>query len=327
MDRKLDDLLYALMQNMTVSVSGEKLARDLGVSHSTLIHRVNKLREHGVEIRGELFTGFRLERLPDVLLPQVIRSRLRTAYLGKTIYHFYEVNSTNVFARRLLDHRNDTPEGTLVLAETQTAGRGRLGRSWFSEPGSGLYFSFVLKPKVSAQYVPLLTLGTAVALHNAVERCTGVDIDIKWPNDLLIGRRKICGILAEMQAEVDSVQTLIMGVGLNVNHQAMPVDLQDRATSLRLATGRRYSRIELLAESLEEMERLLERFQKEGPSAITVPWSRSSSFTEGRSIEVHDGFRSISGVTRGLQASGALRVEQADGSIEEVFSGDLIRWS
>lgn len=327
MDRKLDNLLYSLMQSMTVAVSGEKLARELGVSHSTLIHRVNRLRDHGVEIRGELFTGFRLERLPDVLLPQLIRPRLRTSILGKNIYHFYEVNSTNDFARRLLGHGTGAPEGTLVLAERQTAGRGRMGRNWFSESGSGLYFSVVLKPRVPAQYVPLLTLGAAVAVHDAVERCAGVDVDIKWPNDLLVGKRKVCGILAEMQAEVDNVQTLIMGVGLNVNHQAMPDELADRATSLRLATGRRHSRIEILVESLEELEKLLERFHKEGPSAITEPWSRSSSFTEGRSIEVRDGFRSILGVTRGLHPSGALRVEQADGSIEEVYSGDVIRWS
>jgi len=133
MDRKIDELLFALMQNMTIAVSGEKLARDLEVSHSTVVRWVEKLREAGVEIRGELFTGFRVVRLPDVMLPQLIRPRLRTQILGRNLYHFYKVDSTNAFASRLLAHHRKVPEGTVILAEAQTAGRGRLGRSWHSE--------------------------------------------------------------------------------------------------------------------------------------------------------------------------------------------------
>src|SRR5215475_6038730 len=133
MDRKLDELLFALMQNMTIAVSGEKLARDLEVSHSTLVRWVDKLRAAGVEIRGELFTGFRLVRLPDVILPQLIRQRLNTQSFGRNVYHFYTVDSTNAFASRLLNHGHRVPDGTVVIAESQTAGRGRLGRSWHSE--------------------------------------------------------------------------------------------------------------------------------------------------------------------------------------------------
>src|SRR5262249_49632109 len=138
MDRKLDELLYALMQNMMITVSGEKLARDLAVSHSTLVRWVEKLREAGIEIRGELFTGYRLVRLPDVLLPQLLRPRLNTRFLGRSLYHFYDVDSTNLFANRLLSHQHKVPEGTIILAEFQTAGRGRLGRSWYSEREAGI---------------------------------------------------------------------------------------------------------------------------------------------------------------------------------------------
>src|SRR2546428_12618318 len=147
MDRRLDELLYALMQNMTIAVSGEKLARDLGVSHSTLTRWIDKLRQSGIEIHGELFTGYRLVRLPDVLLPQLIRPRLHTTEIGKTIFHFYTVDSTNAFASRLLEHGRKVPEGTVIIAESQTAGKGRLGRSWYSERESGLYLSLVLYPK------------------------------------------------------------------------------------------------------------------------------------------------------------------------------------
>src|SRR5947208_12685659 len=161
MDRKLDELLHALMQNMMITVSGEKLARDLGVSHSTLQRWIDKLREAGIEIRGELFTGYRLIRLPDVLLPQLIRPRLRTTIVGLTLFHFYSVDSTNAFASRLLAHGRKVPEGAVIIAESQTAGRGRLGRSWHSERGAGLYFSIVLFPIVAPRRESLVTPGAA----------------------------------------------------------------------------------------------------------------------------------------------------------------------
>ena len=326
MDRKLDELLHALMQNMMIAVSGEKLARDLGVSHSTLARWVDKLREAGIEIRGELFTGYRLVRLPDVILPQLVRPRLRTSIVGKNLYHFYSVDSTNAFAARLLAHGHDVPEGTLIVAESQTAGRGRLGRSWHSEREAGLYLSIVLRPKVPPSLAPLFTLGTAVAMHNAVERDTRLDVDIKWPNDLLIDGKKVCGILAEIQAEVDRVKTMIIGVGVNVNHERFPPEIANHATSLRIASGRMQSRIEILVEFLEEFENLYLDFERKGPQRIIDTWMRSSSFAQDRKIEINDGVRKIAGITRGLNPLGALRVEQKDGRVEEVYSGDVVSW-
>lgn len=326
MDRKLDALLFSLMQNMTIAVSGEKLARDLGVSHSTLIRWVEKLRDAGVEIRGELFTGFRLTRLPDVMLPQLIRPRLRTQTLGRHLYHFYTLDSTNAFAIRLLTHGHKVPDGAVILSESQTAGRGRLGRSWHSEPESGLYLSIVVRPRIPPSMAPLFTLCAAVAVHNAVERDTGLDIDIKWPNDLLTGRKKICGILAEIQAEVDRVNTMVIGVGLNVNNAHMPDEIANQATSLRIASGRIHSRIEIFLQFLEEFEDLAGSFAQDGPRAIIDQWSRHSSFAEGRKIKVDDGARVIEGVTRGLNPLGALRIEQRNGKVEEVYSGDVVSW-
>jgi BirA family biotin operon repressor/biotin-[acetyl-CoA-carboxylase] ligase len=304
MDRKLDELLFALMQNMMLAVSGEKLAEDLGVSHSTLVRWIEKLREAGMEIRGELFTGFRLVRLPDVLLPQLIRPRLNTRIVGRSLYHFYDVDSTNRFASRLIEHGHRVPEGTVVIAESQSAGRGRLGRSWHSEREAGIYFSMILFPKAPPSLAPLFTLGTAVAMHNAIERYSGLDVDIKWPNDLLIGRQKICGILSEIQAEVDQVKTMIIGVGLNANHERLPDDIADRATSLRIASGRIQSRLEILLEFFEEFENIYMDFERKG----------------------HDGVRRVAGVTCGLNPLGALRIEQPGGRVEEVYSGDVVNW-
>src|SRR5437763_15052368 len=274
MDRKLDELLYALMQNTMIAVSGEKLARDLGVSHSTLVRWVDKLRNAGIKIRGELFAAYRLERLADVLLPQLIRPRLGTSMIGRTLYHFYSVDSTNAFAARLLAHGRKVPEGAVVVAESQTAGRGRLGRSWHSEREAGLYFSIVLFPKAPPSLAPLLTRATAVAMRNTVERYTGLDIDIKWPNDLLAGGKKFCGILSEIQAEVDLLQNMIIGVGVNVNHESLPPDISDRATSLRIASGRIQSRTEILLEFFEEFENIYLDFERKGPRSIIDQWTR-----------------------------------------------------
>jgi BirA family transcriptional regulator, biotin operon repressor / biotin---[acetyl-CoA-carboxylase] ligase len=325
MERKLDELLFALMENMTIAVSGEKLARDLGVSHSTLVRWIDKLRSAKVEIRGELFTGYRLTRLPDVLLPQVLRTRLRTDRLGRTLYHFYSVDSTNAFALRLLGHGRSVPDGTLILAESQTAGRGRMGRTWHSEPESGLYLSMVLRPAVSPGVAPLFTLGCAVALHNAIERNTRLDVDIKWPNDLLVNGKKVAGILAEIQADLDRIHHLVIGVGLNVNHASLPKDLEDRATSLRLASGHAQSRLDILLDFLEQFEELLDRFQSDGPQVVVTEWTRHSSFAMGRHVEIADGTRVVEGVTRGLNSFGALRVETQRG-IEELYSGEVRHW-
>ncbi len=326
MDRKLDELLHALMQNMMITVSGEKLARDLEVSHSTLTRWIDKLRQSGIEIHGEVFTGYRLVRLPDVLLPQLIRSRLHTNQIGKSLYHFYTVDSTNAFALRLLEHGYKVAEGTVIIAESQTAGRGRLGRSWHSERESGLYLSMVLYPKAPPSLAPLLTLATTIAAHNAIERATQLDVDIKWPNDLLIGGRKVSGILAEMQAEVDRIKMMIIGIGINVNQDSFPDDIAGRATSLRLFSGRLQSRIEILVDFLEEFEALYMTFEREGPRAIIDEWTRLSSFANGRKIEIDDGVRRIAGITRGLNPLGALRVEQPGGRTEDVYSGDVVSW-
>jgi BirA family transcriptional regulator, biotin operon repressor / biotin---[acetyl-CoA-carboxylase] ligase len=325
-DRKIDELLFALLENMTIAVSGEKLARDLGVSHSTLVRWIEKLRSAKVEIRGELFTGYRLTRIPDVLLPQLLRPRLRTRTLGRVLYHFYSVDSTNAFALRLLGHGRSVPDGTLIVAESQTAGRGRLGRSWHSEPESGLYLSIVLKPLIAPSLAPLFTLGCAVALHHAVERNTGLEADIKWPNDLLIGGKKVAGILAEIQAEVDRIHYLVIGVGLNVNHTAFPEDIRNRATSLRLASGHSQSRLEILLDFLEQLEGLIDRFHTGGPEAIVSEWTRHSSFASGRRVEIADGVRTVQGTTRGLNPFGALRVETGAGRVEEIYSGEVKKW-
>jgi BirA family biotin operon repressor/biotin-[acetyl-CoA-carboxylase] ligase len=190
-----------------------------------------------------------------------------------------------------------------------------------------LYFSLVLRPKIPPSAAPLFTLGAAVAMHDAIERMARVDVDIKWPNDLLIDGQKVCGILAEIRAETDRVNAMVVGLGVNVNHTTFPEDIAARATSLRLASGHAQSRIELLVDFLAEFERILGAYERSGPSVIIEAWTEQSSFAYGRTVRMDDGFRAVEGVTRGLNLFGALRVEVAGGRIEEFYSGDVAQWT
>ncbi len=325
-DRNLDSILYSMIENMTVPVSGEKLAADLGISHSRVARLVERLRGEGVEILGAPFAGFRLTRLPDVLIPELVLERLHTKTMGQNLLHLWEVDSTNAFAGELLGSGEAVPHGTTVVAERQTAGRGRRGRQWVSASGVGLYVSIVLKPDMSANLAPLLTLGAALAVHDSIRRTTELQVDIKWPNDLLIGRKKVCGILSEMHAELDQVRTLIVGVGINVNHTEMPGAIRNIGTSLKLESGHGHSRIEILVDFLTAFEKIYDSFVAKGPVSITAPWAELSSFAFGRTVKVHDGVRQIEGITDGLSALGALRIRQDDGGVEEVYSGDVIGW-
>lgn len=314
-----------LVGNMTVDVSGERLARELGISHSRLLRSVNKLRAIGVDIQGEPFSGFRLQRLPDVLLPGLITPRLHAGKIGRAIHHLYEADSTNGYA---LDLRmsGDAGHGAVVIAEGQRAGRGRRGRTWLSEPCAGLYMSLVLEPDISCALAPLLTLGAAVAAHDAVERVTGLAVDVKWPNDLLVGQKKVCGVLSELQAELDHVSSMVIGIGINVNQERFPPELEGRASSLRIQAGVPQSRVELFLAFLAGFERLYESFLSEGPEAIIVRWTEASSFAFGRTIEIDDLVRRVRGVTEGLNPLGALRIRQQDGTVQEVYSGDVLYW-
>ena len=224
--------------------------------------------------------------------------------IGHPIHHLYTVDSTNALAVRLLAGNKPPPHGTLVVAEQQTAGRGRLGRKWISAPCLGLYFTVIIRPEIPSSLGPLMTLAAAVAAHESIERVTGLDVDIKWPNDLLVGNKKVCGILCELQAELDRVSSIAMGIGINVNQLEFPDEIAPIATSLSMASGRRQSRIELLLDFLATFERLYLRFLSVGAPVVTYAWTRASSFASGRRLEVQDGMRRIGWGDRGIGVAG-----------------------
>jgi BirA family biotin operon repressor/biotin-[acetyl-CoA-carboxylase] ligase len=318
-DRRIDRLLALLADNPMIVISGSRIAREIGVTRHTVWRWVEKLRALGVRVKGHAGTGYRIEQAPDVLTPQLLRPRLEGTAFAKRIHHFFKVDSTNAVAVRL-GHEGE-PHGALVIAEEQVAGRGQAGRAWHSEKSSGIYVTVLLRPEIPPMEAPLITLMTGLAVHAAIAEQTGLKTDIRWPNDVLLGGKKVCGILTEMHAEPGRVHFVVVGIGLNVNNETLPKELAAVATSLRIEGGRAVSRIELLAKLLRHLERDYNQFVREGAAQALRRFAEVSSFAEGRRVRIANGRESFTGTTAGLEPNGMLRVKRDDGRMEAVISG------
>lgn len=320
-DRRIDALLTLLLDNATIVVSGTKIARQIGVTRHTVWRWVEKLRALGVRVKGHPRTGYQLETLPDVLVPELLRRRLRGTLFGRRVWHFFKVGSTNDVAMRL--GQEGEAHGALVVAEEQTAGRGRVGHKWHSEKTSGIYASVLLRPPLAPMQAPLLTLVAGLAARDAVAEQTGLDPDIRWPNDLLLHGKKFCGILTEMHAEPDRVHFAVIGVGMNVNHARLPEALAPQATSLRMVSGRTHSRLELLVGLLRHAERYYNQLLAEGGAPVVARFAGVSSYAEGKRVRISHGRDSYTGTTAGLELNGMLRVKRDDGPTVVVMAGEV----
>jgi BirA family transcriptional regulator, biotin operon repressor / biotin---[acetyl-CoA-carboxylase] ligase len=320
-DRRLAGLLTLLAENATVVNSGGRIAKEIGVSRSTVWRWVQRLRELGVKVKGRPATGYFLEQVPDILTPDMVRQRLKGSLFGKRIYHFFKTDSTNRVALEL-GHAGE-PEGAIVLAEEQTAGRGRAGRSWNSERAAGIYATLLLRPRLAPVQAPLLTMMAGLSAHTAVQAVTGLTVDLKWPNDLLIRGKKAGGILTEMYAEPGQVRFVIVGIGLNVNQEKFAGELASIATSLRIETGKPQSRMEVLVRLLREFEGDYNRFLREGVASVVARFEAVSSYAKGKRVRVTNGAESYAGTTAGLGPEGLLQVKRDDGEMVTVIAGDV----
>lgn len=320
-DRRVAGLLRLLAENATIVISGARIAREIGVSRSTVWRWVERLRELGVRVKGQAATGYFLEKVPDVLTPDALKRQLKGTLFGKHIFHFFKTDSTNRVAFEL-GHSGE-PEGTIVLAEEQSAGRGRVGRAWHSERATGIYLTLLLRPKLAPVQAPLLTMMAGLSAHTAVEAVTGLAVDLKWPNDLMIRGKKAGGILTEMHAEPGMVRFVVVGIGLNVNQERFPGELAGIATSLRQETGKTQSRMELLVRLLREFESDYNRFLREGIPSVIRRFEVVSSYAHGKKVRVTNGAESYVGTTAGLGPEGLLQVEREDGRVVTVIAGDV----
>ncbi len=314
-------LLRLLAENATIVISGARIAREIGVSRSTVWRWVERLRELGVKVKGQAATGYFLEKVPDVLTPDVLKRQLKGTLFGKHIYHFFKTDSTNRVAFEL-GHAGE-PEGAIVLAEEQSAGRGRAGRTWHSERAAGIYVTLLLRPKLAPVQAPLLTMMAGLSAHTAVEAVTGLAVDLKLPNDLIIRGKKAGGILTEMHAEPGMVRFVVVGIGLNVNQERFPGELAAIATSLRQETGKTQSRMELLVRLLREFESDYNRLLREGIAGVVQRFEVVSSYAHGKKVRVTNGSESYVGTTAGLGSEGLLQVEREDGRVVTGIAGDV----
>lgn len=320
-DQRLAALLTLLSENATIVISGARIARETGMSRSTVWRWVEELRKLGVQVKGQRSTGYFLEKVPDILTPDLLRKRLKGSLFGKRVFHFFKTDSTNRVAMEL--GYAGEPEGTVVMAESQTAGRGRAGRSWHSEKGTGLYFTVLLRPRLAPAQAPLLTMLAGISAQAAIQAQTGLVPELKWPNDLLLNGKKVGGILTEMHAEPNAIRFVIVGIGINVNQEKFPAELSTIATSIRRESGRMTYRLELLARLLGQFETDYNRFLQEGPGFVVERFRSVSSFADGRRVRVETGAESFMGTTAGLSPEGLLRVTKENGPLVTVIAGDV----
>lgn len=320
-DRRLAALLTLLSENATIVISGARIAREIGVSRSTVWRWVERLRKLGVHVKGQRSTGYFLEKVSDIVTPDLLRKRLKGSLFGKRVFHFFKTDSTNRVAMEL--GFAGESEGTVVLAEEQTAGRGRAGRTWHSERGTGLYVTLLLRPKLAPAQAPLLTMLAGHSAYAAIEKQTGLMPQLKWPNDLLLNGKKVGGILTEMHAEPSAVRFVIVGIGINVNQEKFPTELASIATSLRRESGKLNYRLELLVRLLTQFESDYNRFLREGAGFVMERFQSVSNFARGRRVRVDTGTESYVGITAGLSADGLLLVERDTGAVTTVIAGDV----
>ena len=309
------------MEHATVVVSGTKIAQEISSNRSEVWRLIQQLRGLGVDVAGHPATGYQLRSVPDLLLPEILRPLVRGTIFDEHLHHFYKIGSTNSAA--MAAAAEGAPEGSVFLAEEQLAGRGRGANSWQSPRSTGIYCSAIVRPALPPSEVLVLSLAAGLAVQAAIQQVNSrVTPDLKWPNDVLIDGKKVCGILTEMNAEATRVRYIVVGVGINVNQASFPKELQ--ATSLRLATGSEWSRVELVAALLKSLHREYRQLL-EGAAAresILRRFAENSSWVEGKAVRIEENGSTFEGTTEGLDSRGFLQVRTSKGA-QTVLSGTV----
>lgn len=316
-------ILSALRAAENGGVSGADLSEQLGISRAAIWARIEELRRLGYEIEASPHLGYRLLNDPDLLNADDLLARLgHVEVIGREVQVFKQTTSTNDLVERLA--RDGAKEGAVVFAESQTKGRGRLGRRWISPPGKGLWFSVLLRPDLRPQEATQLTVAAATALWRAIHAETGLTPEIKWPNDLLLRGKKVAGILTEMSAELDRVKHVILGIGVSVNLTAseFPPDVRKVATSLRSELGRPVQRAELATAILRELDHDYTRVCTGQFAAVADEWEEHCT-TLGRAVTINIGERRIRGTAEALDDDGALLLRTEHGHLERIIGGDV----
>ncbi|HWR34271.1 MAG TPA: biotin--[acetyl-CoA-carboxylase] ligase [Clostridia bacterium] len=321
-DHRLGQIVRLLTDHPMLVVSGTKIAEELGTGRSEVWRLIEQLRELGVAIEGHPTEGYRLVSIPDLLLPEMLAPKLKGTIFAENIQHYYRVGSTSAAAMQAA--AEGEREGAVFIAEEQTSGKGRGGHDWDSASSVGIYCSVILRPNLAPADVLVISLAAGLAVFAAAEELTGIRPDLRWPNDVLFGDKKFCGILTELNAEVTRVRYVVVGIGMNINQESFSGELQDIATSVRIETGRSWSRVDFVAALLKSLDREYRALLDGSVSAhksILHRFEQRSSYARRREVHVEEN-GGYDGVTEGLDSRGFLQVRAADG-LRTVLSGGV----
>ncbi len=312
--------ILAALRETDGYVSGQELCEAFGVSRTAVWKAINQLKKEGYEIEAVTNRGYRILSVPDLLSENELNSIRKTEWVGKQIYYFDVLDSTNTKANHLAE--KGAEHGTLVVAGRQEVGKGRRGRSWSSPANTGIFMTLLLKPELESQNASMLTLVTALAVAKAIKRETGLAAEIKWPNDIVLNGKKICGILTEMSAQIDYVNHIVIGIGINVHNEEFPEELSERATSILLEGGKRVNRAMLIEAVWEEFENYYGIFMEtQDVSKLTAEYDMCLA-NRGKKVRVLDPKDPYEGVAQGITARGELIVDTWE-SRKLVSSGEV----
>lgn len=313
--------ILTLLKESDNHLSGQEICKQFGVSRTAVWKAINQLKEEGYVIEAVPNKGYYLKESPDILSFSEIKSVLSTSWAGQELFYFEEIDSTNTKAKQLAD--KDAVQGTLVVANMQTGGKGRRGRTWESPANSGIFMSLVLKPNLNPIKASMLTLVMALAAVKACNEVTQSSCFIKWPNDIVLNGKKICGILTEMSAELDYINHIVIGIGINANIDSFPLELKEKATSIKLETGEKIKRAQLINQILLKFEEEYDIFMKSQNLELQTKEYNRLLINCNKEVVIIEPSKEYTGVALGINEKGELLVKKEDGQVCAVYAGEV----
>ncbi len=316
----MTEKILDILKNSKEFISGEKIAKSLNISRAAVWKNISKLKNMGYNIISVTNKGYLLVDDDYIFNKIEIEKEINTFVLGKKVYYFDEIDSTNEYAKKLINDNID--EGTLIVADSQNKGKGRLDRKWLSNKGDGIFLSLILKPNIELFSIMQVTLLAGISVCNAIKSCTGLDAKIKWPNDIIIDNKKVCGILTEINAQIDKISYVILGIGINVNNSKFDVALENKATSIFLQINKKFERQKIIATFLQDFESKYFKYIKEKDFSLFLNDYKELCLNIDKDVKIIYNKKEIIGKVIDISSLGEIILETKEG-ILKISSGEV----